>query len=310
MRSITIGARGSSLSLCQTEIVRARLEERYPDYRFKIHTIHSKADQKPDTSLMALGGEGIFVKELEAALSQKRIDVAVHSMKDLPLEIPAGLCLAAVTEREDPRDALVSRAGQGWQELPAEARIGTSSPRRISQLLARRQDVELLEIRGNVDTRLRKLDEGRYDAIVLAACGLIRLGLEDRITEYLSFDVMLPEPGQGALGIEARSDDRQILDVLGYLDDAESRACIEAERAFLGALGGGCRVPIAAYAHSSTDGLELTGAVTALDGSKQLRRTAMDAQRSATALGERLAQRLLDAGAGSLLSPRPAVQSN
>src|SRR3989338_8119969 len=195
-----------------------------------------------------MSGEGIFVKELEAALMDKTVDLAVHSLKDLPLEIPRALRIAAVLEREEPRDALVSRSGEPFDRLPAGSRVGTSSLRRRSQLLHRRKDLQMMEIRGNVDTRLRKLDDGQYDAIVVAACGLIRLGLEDRISEDLDGSVMLPEPGQGALAVEARTDDREAQTMLDALEDPESRACTEAERAFLRALGGGCRVPIAALA--------------------------------------------------------------
>ena len=222
-RRVVIGARGSSLSLCQTHLVQAQLEERVPQFRFTIKTITTAADRRPEASLMALGGEGIFVKELEHALLDGQIDLAVHSLKDLPLEIPEGLMLAAVCEREDASDALVARDGRtlhrarhsltskegagsvggSFDALPTGARVGTSSLRRMSQLLHRRRDVAYLDIRGNVDTRLRKLEEGRYDAIVLAACGLIRLGLEERISYYFPMEQMLPVPGQGAVAIEA-----------------------------------------------------------------------------------------------------------
>src|SRR3989338_6987747 len=246
MQPFVIGTRGSSLAMCQAQIVQARLEERFPGRAFRLETIKAQADKHPDLPLTAMSGEGMFVKELESALAGGRIDLAVHSMKDLPLETPAGLYLAAVLEREEPRDALVSRSGESLEQLPKGARIGTSSLRRQSQLRRLRPDLELLEIRGNVDTRLRKLDEGRYDAIVVAACGLIRLGLEERITELLDFSEMLPEPGQGALAVETRADDRETLEAAGSLEDPVSRACVEAERAFLQALGGGRRPPIAA----------------------------------------------------------------
>ena len=301
-RAVVIGTRGSSLSVCQTEIVRVRLEERFPQRRFELKTIKAQADRRPDVPLVALSGEGIFVKELEQALLADEVDLAVHSMKDLPLAIPEGLTIAAITEREDAHDALVSRAGQSWEQLPAGSRVGTSSIRRRSQLLCSRRDVEFVEIRGNVDTRLRKLDEGRYDAIVLAACGLIRLGLEARITEYLPMTQMLPEPGQGALGIEAREDDDEILEMLRTLDDATSRACVSAERAFLRALGGGCRVPIAAYAQAKDGALTLDGAVVAPDGSKWLRDTMSGPASSPESLGEELANRLLAQGAKEILS--------
>lgn len=296
-----LGTRGSSLALCQARIVQAKLEERFPKRPIEIVTINAQADQQPDVPLVAMSGEGIFVKELEAALLERRIDVAVHSLKDMPLAIPGALRLAAVLEREEPRDALVSRSGGAFGQLPAGSRIGTSSLRRRSQLLARRRDIEALDIRGNVDTRLRKMDEGRYDAIVVAACGLIRLGLEERITEYLDFSLMLPEPGQGALALEARADDQDTLAMLGALDDTLGRACVEAERAFLHALGGGCRVPIAAYASLDGGTLRLEGAVVKADGSRALRGTVEGPMTEPIALGRRLAQDLVSKGAKSLL---------
>ncbi len=302
MRPLVIGTRASSLALCQTAIVQTRLEELAPDGAFRIQKIKAQADQDPELPLATLGGEGVFVKELEAALAGRRIDLAVHSMKDLPLDLGRGLTVGAVLEREEPRDALVSRDGQGFGELPPGSRIGTSSLRRRSQLLAKRRDLEMLEIRGNVDTRLRKLDEGRYDAIVIAACGLIRLGLESRITEFLSLDIMVPEPGQGALAVEARADDREVLALLGRLDDPLSRACVDAERAFLRALGGGCRVPIAAYAAHESGMLRLLGIVAAPDGSADVRGSASAAMTEPVALGERLAAELASKGAKELLA--------
>lgn len=301
MRALIIGTRGSSLSLCQTQMIRVRLEERFPQRRFSIKTIKAQADRNPDVPLVALGGEGIFVKELETALLDGAIDLAVHSMKDLPVKIPARIRLAAVTEREDARDALVSRTGQMLEQLPAGAKVGTSSLRRASQMRLRRQDLELAPIRGNVDTRLRKLDEGQYDAIVVAAAGLIRLGLDERISQYLGPEWMLPEPGQGALGIEARDDDAETIEVLQAVNDPVARACVEAERAFLEALGGGCRVPIAALAEVRGEELVLDGAVIAADGSKRLREQASGPLQKPKELGQSLAERLKTQGALELL---------
>lgn len=301
MRPVVIGTRGSTLALCQAQIVQAKLEERFPARAFSLQTIKAQADQNPELPLVALGGEGVFVKELEAALVTGRIDLAVHSLKDLPLDIPPALRIAAVLERDEPRDALISRSGAAFDRLPSGSRIGTSSLRRRSQLLCRRKDLECLEIRGNVDTRLRKLDEGNYDAIVIAACGLIRLGLEERITEYLDFSRMLPEPGQGALAIEARSDDAAALELVSVLDDPLSRACVEAERAFLAALGGGCRVPIAAYASSRDGVLELEGAVLSPDGREERRGNVRGPMAEPVSLGRRLADQLIDQGAKELL---------
>ena len=286
----------------QAQIIQAKLKERCPQQPFALQTITARADQHPERPLADLGGEGVFVKELERALRERRIDVAVHSMKDLPLDLPDGLRIAAVLEREEPRDAFISRSGEPWERLPSGARIGTSSPRRRSQLLRLRADWQLRDIRGNVDTRLRKLDEGRYDAIVVAACGLMRLGLEERITQYLDFASMLPEPGQGALAVEARADDALVGEMAQGLDDPTSRACVEAERAFLRALGGGCRVPIAAYAQATDGQLTLEGAVMAPDGSRQLRDQVSGSVDAPAALGESLAKRLIAQGARELLN--------
>jgi len=302
MRSFIIGTRASSLAMCQARIVQTTLEERFPGRSFKLQTIKAHADKNPELSLTVMSGEGVFVKELETALHERRIDLAVHSMKDLPLDIPPDLTIAAVLEREEPRDALVSRGGQTYDQLPTRSRVGTSSLRRRSQLLHRRSDVQMLEIRGNVDTRLRKLDEGQYDAIVLAACGLIRLGLEERVTEYLDFSQMLPEPGQGALAVETRAEDAEVREMVRSLDHAMSRSCVEAERAFLRALGGGCRVPIAAYASHHQETLELEGAVIAADGHAQVRGGLTGPMNEPTLLGERLAQQLVAQGAKELLT--------
>jgi hydroxymethylbilane synthase len=308
---VVIGTRGSSLALCQAQIVQTRLEECFPSRTFRLETITARADRSPELPLTAISGEGIFVKELEAALLKGRVDLAVHSLKDLPLDAPDGLTIAAVLERDEPQDALVSRSGTPFDRLPAGARIGTSSIRRRSQLLRRRRDLDLVEIRGNVDTRLRKLDEGRYDAVVLAACGLIRLGLEERVTEYLDLGWMLPEPGQGALAVEARADDAATCELARRLEHPESRTCVEAERALLRALGGGCRVPIAAYASLREGQLELAGAVMAPDGSAEVRGSARGPVIEPVALGERLARELGSRGARGLLkvtqgAPRPA----
>lgn len=301
MRPVVIGTRGSALAMRQARIVQSQLEAHVPDRAFQLQVITAQADKNPELLLVAMGGEGVFVKELERALLDGQIDMAVHSLKDLPLDTPATLSLAAVLEREEPRDALIARSGERFEQLPQEARIGTSSLRRRSQLLHRRRDLQMCDIRGNVDTRLRKLHEGQYDAIVVAACGLIRLGLDSHITELLDLEHMLPEPGQGALAVEARADDLQTRELLGVLEDPLSRACIEAERAFLRALGGGCRVPIAAYAASREGALELQGAVVKADGTAQVRGTLSGAMTEPATLGERLAEQLSTEGAKALL---------
>jgi hydroxymethylbilane synthase len=299
---VVVGARGSALSRAQSQRIIDRLAARFPERRFTLEVVATAGDRAPETPLAALGeGEGVFVKELEAALLDGRIDLAVHSLKDLPLAVPAGLELAAVTARDDVRDALVSRTGAGLAMLPAGARIGTSSLRRRSQLLRARSDLAMVDFRGNVDTRLRKLEQGQVDAIVIAACGLIRLGLEARITEFLDLDVMLPEPGQGALAVQARAGDEATLELVRPLNDASARACVEAERGFLGALGGGCRVPIAAYADLSARQLSLVGAVIAANGSRQLRGQQEGAAADPAAVGRALADRLIADGALDLL---------
>lgn len=267
--------------------------------------ITAQADRNPDVPLIALGGEGIFVKELEAALLERRIDLAVHSLKDLPLDAPPRLRISAVLKRDEARDALVARAGQPLERLPSGARIGTSSLRRQSQLRRQRPEMVFVEMRGNVDTRLRKLDEGRYDAIVLAACGLIRLGLENRITELLDIAQMVPEPGQGALALETRADDAETHELVSALEDPVTRACVEAERAFLRALGGGCRVPIAAYATASDGTLELEGTVVAPDGRSEVRGHSKGPIDKPIALGERLAAELDSRGARDVLKSQP-----
>ncbi|MBI4340863.1 MAG: hydroxymethylbilane synthase [Candidatus Omnitrophica bacterium] len=301
MRRLTIGTRGSALALCQARLVQAQLQAAGRGVEVALEAIAAQADRRPEASLAAMSGEGIFVKELEAALLEGRIDVAVHSLKDLPLDTPAELEIAAVPAREEPRDALVLRVPSTLDALPRGARVGTSSLRRKSQLLAQRGDLHVLEIRGNVDTRLRKLDEGQYDAIVVAACGLIRLGLAARITQRLDFSVMLPEPGQGALAVEIRADDTAARELVRALEDPVSRSCVEAERAFLRGLGGGCRVPIAAHASCADNALRLEGAVIAADGRRQIRDTLSGSMAEPSAVGRQLADRLIAQGALELL---------
>ena len=302
-RDVVLGARGSALSLCQARIVQTRLAARFPERTFIVKPIASTGDCHSEASFAALGeGEGIFVKELQAALRSGEIDLAIHSLKDLPVAEPDGLRIAAVLARDDARDALISHDGRSLSDLPAGSRVGTSSPRRRSQLLRLRKDLQLLEIRGNVDTRLRKLQEGGYDAIVLAACGLTRLGLSDRITEHLGPDRMLPEPGQGALCVEARDHDADAATLGDALNDAATRACVEAERSLLAALGGGCRVPIAAHGTIRDGQLSLDAAVTALDGSTQVRDQERGSLEDPAALGQLLANRLISRGALDLLA--------
>ncbi len=250
-----------------------------------------------------MGGQGIFVKEIENALLAGSIDLAVHSLKDMPTTPPEGLVLAAILPREDPRDALVSRLGVGLADLPTGARVGTGSLRRQAQVRAFRPDLEIVDLRGNVDTRLRKARTASYDAVILAVAGLIRLGRADEITEILPPEIMLPAVGQGAICVEARADDAEVVSLLSALDDAASRAATAAERAFLRELGGGCHVPIAAYAEIAGDNLWLRGLVADTEARRVVRGEARGSVRAAEPLGRALAQRLLAQGAATFLEP-------
>jgi hydroxymethylbilane synthase len=247
------------------------------------------------------GTKGIFIKELEETLLAGGIDLAVHSMKDVPTEIPAGLAFAAITRREDPRDCLISREGATLETLAPGATVGTSSLRRQAQLRHYRPDIEALDLRGNVDTRLQKLDAGKFDAVVLAVAGVNRLGLSGRITQILNEDVMLPAVGQGALGIETRANDTETSRLAASLDDAETRACVTAERALLHELQGGCQVPLGAWAHLVGGEIHIEAAVFSADGTEFVHRDARGAQVDAAAVGRRLGKTLLEAGADKIL---------
>lgn len=304
MQKLVIGSRGSQLALWQANWVMARLGQIHPHLTIEIAIIKTTGDKLQSASLAQIGGKGVFTKELEDALIDRRIDLAVHSLKDLPTTLPPGLHLAAVAEREDPRDALIVNPRTGAtsiEELPAGARVGTSSLRRAAQLRYARPDLEILELRGNVETRLSKLSAAGYDAIILAAAGLARLGLSERITAYLEPDAMLPAVGQGALGIESRADDPAVNELLAALDHPETRAATEAERAVLRTLGGGCAVPIAAHASVVDERLHLAALVADPGGERLSRRERMGEVSEARALGEALASELIDAGAGEIL---------
>ena len=307
-QQFTIGSRGSKLALWQAEWARARLLELRPAATVNIEIIKTSGDVMRDVPLAVIGGKGAFTKELEEALLAERIDIAVHSLKDLPTVLPAGLCVTAITEREDPRDALVLRAdapdGDGkpsLQTLPAGAVVGTSSMRRRAQLRHLRPDVEVSDLRGNVDTRLRKLDEGRYDAIILASAGLRRLGFGARISAPVPPEVMLPAVGQGALGIETRADDADTVALIKLLNHDATRAACTAERALLNALGGGCQVPIAAHATVQNGRLRLDGLVAGPDGAEIVRDRLEEETGAAQRAGELLAARLRERGATRLL---------
>lgn len=293
---ITIGSRGSQLALWQARWVESRLQQL--GERCRIEIIKTTGDKITDVPLSKVGGKGLFTKEIEDALLAGSVDVAVHSLKDMPTELPPGLTLQAVPEREDVRDAMV---GRRLNELAAGARVGTSSLRRAAQLKAVRPDLAIETIRGNLDTRLRKLDEGQYDAIVLAAAGLRRLGWADRIAELLDEDVMCPAVGQGALAIETRGDEGEAALVCRKLNDPDTRAAVTAERALLGALGGGCQVPIGANAKVLGGRVRLRAVVAAPDGSRVVKGAREGAVSDAALLGEDLGRELLDKGARAVL---------
>jgi hydroxymethylbilane synthase len=299
--AITIGTRGSKLALAQTELVRAALLARYPELTVSVERITTQGDAVIDRPLAAIGGKGLFVTEIEAALRDGRIDLAVHSAKDLPSTLPDDLTIAAIPARADARDVLVARDGAMLRDLPPGARVGTSSPRRACQLRALRPDLTIADVRGNVDTRLRKLAEGQYDAIALAAAGLARLGLTEVISEWFAPETMAPAIGQGALAIETRADDAGLAALLAPLHDADTAAAVTAERAFLAELGGGCTAAIAAHATIAGDTLTLAGLIGATDG-RLVRDTRAGAVADATRLGAALAASLLAAGGVALLS--------
>ncbi len=300
-RPLRIATRKSQLALWQAEHVAALIRRSQPDMVVELLPMSTKGDRIQDRSLAAIGGKGLFIKELETALEDRRADMAVHSMKDVPGDLPDAFVIAAVLPRLDARDALISSRALKLEELPQGARLGTSSLRRQAQLLAARPDLKIEALRGNVDTRLRRLDAGELDAIVLACAGLIRLGLESRITARLDPQVSLPAVGQGVIGIESRADDTSTLDALHALDDAATRTAVEAERAFARRLAGSCQSPIAAYARMDQDQLRLDGLVAEPDGSRLLRDSITGSSTNPRILGERLAERVLAAGAAELL---------
>ena len=300
--SIRIATRRSPLALWQAEHVAARLKAAHPGIEVELIGLTTRGDKLLDAPLAKLGGKGLFVKELEQALMAGTADLAVHSMKDVPAELPNGLHLAAILPREDPRDAFVSERHSSLDRLPARARIGTSSLRRQCQLKFRFPECEMIQLRGNVGTRLDKLASEGYDAVILAAAGLKRLGLERRITEYLAPETSLPACGQGAIGIECRRDDARINALLELLDDPPTARCVAAERAFNQRLGGGCQVPIAGYAELAGTRLRLRGLVGRPDGSHIVRGEIEGPAEDGRALGAALAERLLAEGAERILA--------
>ncbi|MGB9802437.1 hydroxymethylbilane synthase [Desulfofundulus sp.] len=300
-QEIIIGTRDSQLAMWQARWVLEKLQKLNPGKRFILRGMKTRGDHILDVALAKIGDKGLFTKELEAALSAREIDMAVHSMKDLPTRLPEGLIIGAFCQREYPGDVLISRHGLTLDALPPGARIGTSSLRRTAQILHFRPDFNVITIRGNLNTRLRKLEELNLDAIILAYAGIHRLGCDERITQLIPFDVCLPAAGQGAIAVEIRANDPEIDDLIRPLDDHDSRAAITAERALMRKLEGGCQVPIGALGRVQHNQLLLEGSVASLDGSHLIRDRISGPPDQAEQLGEELATRLIGMGAGEIL---------
>ena len=294
-RRVSVGTRGSTLALTQTNLVVSALQALHMRVDFTTHVIHTQGDRNQKASLHAIGGQGAFVGEIEAALLRGEIDLAVHSLKDMPAAKRPGLALHPALERQDPRDALVSRDNVGLMDLPAGARVGTGSARRLAQLKQLRPDLDIADIRGNVDTRLRKLDAGDYDAIVLASAGLLRLGLEHRVSQYFSIEDMIPAPGQGILAVQTRCDDRWLNEIVAAIVHRPTEVAARAERAFLARLEAGCQLPVAAHATAdfAAQTLTLHTMLGSEDGRSVVRDVATAPIDDAAALGEQMAEAAL-----------------
>lgn len=299
---LRIATRKSPLALWQAHYVSNMLQHHHPELKVELVTMVTQGDKILDTPLAKVGGKGLFVKELEVGMLEGRADIAVHSMKDVPVEFPTGLHLAAICEREDPRDAFVSNNFSSLDDLPQGARLGTSSLRRQSQIAAFRPDLKIIDLRGNVNTRLKKLDDGEYDAIILAAAGLKRLEFEDRITQYIGTDICLPAIGQGAVGIECRNDDARVHNLIAPLNDYKTQIRVKTERAMNERLQGGCQVPIAGYAEFEKGLIMMRGLVGQVDGKKIIRGDIAGPADSAEELGVVLAEDLLSRGADKILN--------
>ena len=298
---LKIGTRGSKLAMTQSLWVKKKIEAKHPQVRVELVKITTTGDKILDSPLSQVGGKGLFVKEIEEALLEKRVDLAVHSMKDVPADLPDALMLSTFPEREDPRDALISLDNRTLDQLPPGAKVGTSSLRRGAQLLHIRQDLKLVSLRGNVDTRLRKLTSGELSAIILATAGLKRLGLEDRITQVISCEKVLPAVGQGALGLEVRRGDTQTMGRIDFMNHEPTEITVRTERAFLKKLEGGCQVPIAGFATLDRETVHFTGMVAELDGSRLIRDEISGNMNQAEELGVTLAGKLLKDGAAEIL---------
>jgi len=301
-KHIRIGTRGSLLATTQSTWVKNQIEAAHPGVSVELVIIVTKGDKILDVPLAKVGGKGLFVKEIEEALLRRDVDLAVHSMKDVPSELPEELHLGIIPPRENPHDAFIATQYATLADLPLGATVGTSSLRRRAQLAALRPDLEIVDLRGNLDTRLRKLDEGQFQAIILAAAGLNRLGMSSRATGYFSAKEMLPAVGQGALGIELRRDDEELLAGMAFLNDARTTVAVAAERAFLYRLEGGCQVPIGAFAEVNDGRVELTGLVASVDGKTVLKDSVSGPEEKAQELGTQLANMLLDRGGREILA--------
>jgi len=296
---LIIGTRGSALALWQARHVASLIERNRPDTQVDLVTIKTTGDKILEAPLARIGEKGLFTKEIEEALLDHRVDLAVHSMKDLPTDLPQGLQLAAVLKREDPRDVFISRDGRGLERLEKGAAVGTSSLRRRAFLLSKFLGLDVVSVRGNVETRLRKIHSENLAGVILASAGITRMGFSDRITQYVESEMMIPAIGQGALGIETRMDDSAVNEAVAFLDHAESRACVDAERAFLHRMGGGCAVPMAAYAVADGDSMTVTAAVIHPDGTPAVRER-LSGPVSDPSVGTRLADILIERGAASI----------
>ncbi len=299
---IIVGSRASELALTQTRWVIQSLKEKFNHIDFEIIEIKTIGDKILDKTLDKIGGKGLFVKEIEAALLQNEIDIAVHSMKDVPTEMTEDLMIGAITKREDIRDVLISKNGLDIANLPLGARIGTSSLRRAAQLLNFRPDLQMEPIRGNIATRIKKIEQLGLDGVILAAAGILRMGWEDQITEYISTDICIPAVGQGALGIQVRSKDQEIIDIVRELNDPTVEICVNAERSFMRELKGGCHVPIGAYAWMDGDNVKMKTVVSAPDGKEQIKMEETSHPRDGEMLGINMATKSLKQGAKEILT--------
>jgi hydroxymethylbilane synthase len=299
---IKIGTRGSKLALTQSSLIKKIIENKHSDIGVELVIIKTKGDKIIDSPLSKIGGKGLFVKEIEDSLLDEKIDIAVHSIKDVPAELPEGLCIPFFPEREDPGDAFLSLKYKSIQDLPEGARVGTGSLRRSSQLLNMRQDIVIVPIRGNVDTRMGKLEKQELDAIILATSGLNRMGLSSEIKEKLSPEILIPAVGQGALGLEIRENDKLCHDILGFINHGETELAVKAERAFLKRLEGGCQVPIGAFAKIKNNQILIRGMVAELDGSRIIKAEHESQCDDPDKTGITLAEKLLDAGADKILA--------